>query len=141
MIIFNKDGSATFVSDTNVSVTQSASGTPAQIDTAYSTFLQANPPPVSPLISVPVTSASTPAINGTYAVDPDSQQKIAATSLYIQVNNRFPASQTALQWPDVNGVPHGFTTTALYQEFATAIADFVAAFDLGLEPVPPIQLS
>lgn len=45
MMQLNRDGSATFISDTNPQVTQNATGTPAQIDAAYLVFLAANPPP------------------------------------------------------------------------------------------------
>jgi hypothetical protein len=77
-----------------------------------------------------VTSTSTPAINGTYAIDTASQQQVAAISLYIQVNARFPASQTTFNWSDVNGTAHAFPTTAVFQEFATAMADYSAVLDL-----------
>lgn len=77
-----------------------------------------------------VQSVSTPAINGTYAMDPTSQQKIAALSLFIQVNNAFPAGMTTYAYPDINGTFHIFPTTALYQEFATAAANFVALLEM-----------
>lgn len=48
MISFNRDGSTTFISDTNPSITQHvAAGTPmATVDAMYATFLVANPVPV-----------------------------------------------------------------------------------------------
>lgn len=89
---------------------------------------------------VAVISTQTPALDGTYMIDPASQHRIAAISLYIQVNSRFPAGLTSFSWFDAAGVPHSFPTTAEFQSFATALADFVAALDLaaaGAGSVPP----
>ena len=77
-----------------------------------------------------VTSTATPALDGTYAITPDAVSKIMATSLYIQVNGKFPAGQAQLAWPDLAGKPHVFAATDSFQGFATAIADYVAHLDL-----------
>lgn len=87
-----------------------------------------------------VQSTSTPAINGTYAVDPASQQKIAAISLYIQVNGKFPAGQTTYAYPDVIGAFHTFPSTAMFQEFATAMGDFVALLDMYAVGAPGVTI-
>jgi hypothetical protein len=77
-----------------------------------------------------VTSTSTPALNGTYGVDPTAQGRIASVSTYILVNGRFPGGVTAYPWLDVTGAAHVFPTTAAFQAFATALADYVAALDM-----------
>ena len=89
---------------------------------------------------VTVTSVSTPALDGTYACDPSAQHKIAAVSLFITVNGRFPGGAATLAWPDATGTARVFPTTALFQAFATAVADHVAALDavaLGVTTVLP----
>ena len=87
-----------------------------------------------------VTSTSTPSINGTYAYDEVTQARINAVSTYIVVNNKFPAGQTQLPWPDAGGTLHLFTTPALFQSFASAVADFVAALDLGGNPPTTVTI-
>jgi hypothetical protein len=88
--------------------------------------------------SMQLVSTSTPALNGLYATDTVSQQKVQAISLYIAVNGRFPAGQATESWPDANGVMHQFQTTGQWQAFATAMGDFVAATDLGQTPTQPV---
>jgi hypothetical protein len=105
------------------------------------TFTNPNPPPAPPAPpSMQLVSTSTPALNAFYPIDPTSQQKVQAISLYVAVNNKFPAGQTAQAWPDVNGTMHQFATTAQWQAFATAMADFVAAIDLGQTPAQPVTI-
>ena len=94
------------------------------------------PPPTS----VQVNSTSTPALDGVYAFDPLTQEKIEAVSLYIQVNSKFPDGQTAFPWPDTSGTMHSFATTAQFQTFATAIADYATAIDLGQTPTAPVTI-
>jgi hypothetical protein len=98
-------------------------------------------PAPTPAPTMQLVSTSTPALNGAYAVDSATQQRAAAVSLYIQVNGKFPAAQTALSWPDASGAPHVFPTTAEFQAFATALADFVAALDLGQTPAQPVTIA
>lgn len=89
---------------------------------------------------IKITSAATPALDGTYAIDPGSQQRVASVALYIAVNGKFPAGQTALPWPDINGVPHSFPSTAEFQAFATALGDYVTALGLGQAPAQPLAI-
>ncbi len=77
-----------------------------------------------------IVSTSTPAISGTYAIDPASTSQINAVATYIAINNRFPAGQSALSWPDVAGALHIFSTTAEFQAFASAIADWMTKISL-----------
>lgn len=79
---------------------------------------------------VAITSTGTPALNGTYAVDSITQHKIAAVSVYILVNSKFPGGASSYAWPDVSGALHNFPSTAEWQSFATAVADYVAELDL-----------
>ena len=86
---------------------------------------------------IQIQSSSMSALNGTYAIDPPHQQQVASVSLYIAVNGKFPAGQFSLAWPDINGTPHSFPTTAEFQAFATVLGDYVAALELGQSPAQP----
>lgn len=77
-----------------------------------------------------ITSATYPALDGTYAIDPATQSKIQAVSLYIEVNGKFPAGYTAFPWEDVSGLTHTFPTTAEFLAFASAEADYVTRINL-----------
>jgi hypothetical protein len=96
--------------------------------------------PSALIASMQLISTSTPALNATYAIDPDTQQKVQSVSLYIAVNGRFPTGQTTQAWPDVNGTIHQFQTTAQWQAFAAAMGHFVAALDLGQTPAQPVSI-
>jgi len=105
------------------------------------TFTNPNPPSAPPPPpSMQLVSTSTPALNASYPIDATSQQRVQAISLYVTVNNKFPAGQTMQAWPDVTGTMHLFSTTAQWQAFATAMGDFVAAVDLGLTPSQPVNI-
>ena len=64
---------------------------------------------------VTLTSASTPALNGTYAVDPVHTAQINAVATYIQSTTTpgqapgtgatFPTGATTMPWIDTSGVP------------------------------------
>jgi hypothetical protein len=94
----------------------------------------------APIADMQVASTAEPALNGTYAIDPASQQKVQAISLYIAVNGKFPGGQSQQAWKDAAGIVHVFTSTAEWQALATAMADFVAAIDLGQTPSQPVTI-
>lgn len=80
---------------------------------------------------VNITSTSTPAVNGTYAIDSAAQQRINGVETFILKNNAFPGSSgTQLGYPDKTGVMHVFPSLAIWNEFATAVANHVADLDL-----------
>ena len=97
-------------------------------------------PPPPPPTTVQVNSTGTLSIDGVYAFDAHARSNLMAASLYIQVNNKFPAGQTSFPWYDSTGTPHLFTSTALFQQFASAIADYAAAWDIGMTPASPITI-
>lgn len=90
--------------------------------------------------TVQVVSTGTPALSGTYFIDAGSQQNIQAVSVYVAVNSKFPAGQSAQAWPDTTGTFHSFTTTTEWMAFASSIADYVAALKLGQSPTQPITI-
>lgn len=78
-----------------------------------------------------VTCTGTPALNGTYAVDDAAQARISRIETYIEKNGKFPGSAgTQLAMQDLQGGWHVFPSTALFTEFATAVADYVTELDL-----------
>lgn len=81
---------------------------------------------------VQITCTSTPALNGTYSITPSAQSKIQAVSLFILVNSKFPGGGSTMAWADVAGAAHVFPSTAEFQAFATAVADYVAALDAAI---------
>jgi hypothetical protein len=96
-----------------------------------------------------ITSTATPALNGTYAIDPPSQQAITSEVLYVQVTAsqgaaKFTNGQTTKGWPDATGAPHTFTT-AQFVAFAEGVGDVCrrpsgwgpAALAAGQQPTWP----
>lgn len=129
-------------------LTFGAAMTTDQISAVEAVYTAHNPATV-PLVTqaqaalvagVSVTSTGTPAINGTYDISPASQGRLAAVSTYILVNSKFPGGVTSYGWVDTSGVPHVFPSTALFQAFATAIADRVSVLEqiarLGVGTIP-----
>lgn len=82
-----------------------------------------------------VTSSGTPNLNGVYALDTVSQQKIIYEALYIQTtggaaSGRFSNGQSIRGWPDSSGTLHTFNTTQ-FINFSEAIASYVDAVLIG----------
>jgi hypothetical protein len=83
-------------------------------------------------LTLKVTSRSSPAVNGVYAIHPDMQQKIQQVALYVSINGKFPARLKAMPWPDAAGKVHVFNSPAIFREFASAAIDAVMVFDCQL---------
>ncbi len=77
-----------------------------------------------------VSSTSDPAFAASYAIDSNSQGKIGAVSTYILVNSKFPGGLATYPWLDMTGTAHVFASTTMFQDFATQVADYVAALDM-----------
>lgn len=76
---------------------------------------------------VTITSTGTPALNGTYAVDDQTQLKIIGLLARIANGLGFPPGNSAtLDYGDVQGNVHTFTETA-FKNLAVALGDFVLA--------------
>jgi hypothetical protein len=97
---------------------------------------------------VAITSASTPSLNDTYAIGPSSQAAMNAVTTYILLNAKFPGSSTTQAWSDATGTVHVFPSTTVFEAFATAVADYVAAVavygdsrgSIGSLPSPSISI-
>src|SRR6185312_2301514 len=73
-----------------------------------------------------VVSASTPAINATYAIDPPSLDKLFKTGAYILAFGAFPNGQATWTLLDLGGNPRTFPTTASFLSALRGVADYVA---------------
>ena len=58
--------------------------------------------------SLTIASTSTPALNGSYAIDPATQVHMQAEMLCVTVNGAFADATSSLAWPDAGGTArHG----------------------------------
>ncbi len=88
-----------------------------------------------------ITCTSTPALNGTYAVDQAAQARINAIETAILKNGAFPGSSGAqLAYPKIDGTLVVFPSTSVFSEFATAVANYVADLDLYAAGAPGATL-
>ena len=78
-----------------------------------------------------ITSASTPALNGTYAVAsgvPFGREDIGTEAQFVSTFSEFTNGTTTLQWPLIDGKTFvTFPTTASFMAFVKAAAQFYAA--------------
>lgn len=74
-----------------------------------------------------VTSTATPALNGTYPLDPVTQAHIQAEIIAILLNGTFADGTGTVVWLDTANAAHTFGSVAEFKAFASAIAAYVAA--------------
>jgi len=79
-----------------------------------------------------IASTGTPALNATYALSAAQQQNLANVALYIAVNGHLPGGQAALALTTASGGFVLVSSTAAWQEIATAVADYVTLLDAAL---------
>lgn len=84
------------------------------------------------LAGVAITSTGTPALNGTYGITLEAQQKITSEQVYIATTGKFTNGQTTRGWPDAAGTLHTFPSTAEFTAFAEAVAGYVDALAAAL---------
>jgi hypothetical protein len=104
-------------------------------DPRYLTYLNPAPTPASVVAvalaaGLAITSTGTPAIDGTYPLDSITQFEINSVMLFIQTNGDFPGGTSTYPWFDAAGAPHIFPSIAVFKEWATAVANYVAALKL-----------
>ena len=75
-----------------------------------------------------IVSASTPTLNGTYAVDPQSRSNLQALLLGYLLRSAFPGGGSTFAYPDASGAPHVMTQPQM-EEIGSALEDYVAALD------------
>jgi hypothetical protein len=74
-----------------------------------------------------VTSTATPALNGTYPIDPATQAHMQAEVIAILLNGTFADGTGTVVWADTGGEPHTFGSVGEFKVFASTIAAYVAA--------------
>ena len=77
-----------------------------------------------------ITSASTPALNGTYAVAsgvPFGREDIGTEAQFVSTFSEFTNGAQTLEWPLLNGTFVTFPSTASFMNFAKAAAQYYAA--------------
>ncbi|MDA8092612.1 MAG: hypothetical protein M0T84_01680 [Betaproteobacteria bacterium] len=83
-----------------------------------------------------LTCASTPAINGTYAINAGSQHTIALEAQFVSTFSEFTTGGAVdLPWQLANGQFVVFPTTSLFLAFAKAVAMTVAAAKLAIAQI------
>jgi len=102
-------------------------------------------PPTPPPIFLQIISTSYgSALSGTYRIDGPAQNQILSISAYILYNNRFPATSSdptgaTFPWLDANKGTHTFPNVTTFQNFASAVAAYVANYTIsgtaGPQPV------
>jgi hypothetical protein len=81
---------------------------------------------------VTVTSTRTPALNGVYPIDANSQMDISTEASFIATFNEFTTGGTTnLPWQLLNGTFVEFPTTTEFLAFAKAVGQLVAAAKLA----------
>lgn len=71
-----------------------------------------------------ITSASTPALDGTYAIDAEAWGEITGQMACISAGIGLPLDAGTVAWPDTAGDPHPFTA-AKFLDFAKVVRDYL----------------
>ena len=77
-----------------------------------------------------ITSTGTPAVNGTYACDATSVSNFNAVETYVLRNSTFPGPASQQAWVTQTGAVVVIPNTTVFNEIATAIANYVALVQL-----------
>ena len=97
---------------------------------------------------VTITSAATPALNGTYSIDGDTRANATAVCTGMALGKPLPGGGATINYPDMTGTMHAFAA-ADFVNFALAIENFIYEFDQALAAtiagesaaLPPSNLS
>lgn len=115
-------------------------------DATTGELAELSPPPTPEQIigaiimaGVNIVSTGTPALNGTYAIDPGAQQNISGVAAGIASRNRLPGGGSTFSYGDAVGVTHSFTA-AQYLDFASAVEDYIYALANGGSPTQPLTI-
>ena len=95
----------------------------------------------APVMGCEIVSASTPTINGTYAVDPASIADVMAEVQFIAAFAEFSTMAQTMTWSVIGGAVT-FPTPAAAMSVFKALAQYVTAlkqYAAGMTITPPIQ--
>jgi hypothetical protein len=73
---------------------------------------------------VTVTSTSNPALDGSYPLDPTTQQQITSIASAINAGMGLPGGQTTFNWPDASNNSHAWDATS-FIAYAKGLLDFL----------------
>lgn len=73
---------------------------------------------------ITITSTATPALNGAYGIDDQSQRFISGTAASIAARSRLPGGGATFGYGDITGAPHNFSSSD-FLNFADAVEDYV----------------
>ncbi len=113
-------GAPSYAIDGQGRVSQSFATTSAAPSTALAQYSAAI------AVGIAITSTGTPALSGTYALDPGTMQALYNLGTYIATNGTYPAGNATLNWPDLAGTVHTFGITSTFKAFVKALQDYVA---------------
>jgi len=71
-----------------------------------------------------VISDKVSSLNGTYCIDSQSQLQLNQEAQYVSMYGEF-STGSFLEWPDKDGNPHIFKTTASFMKFSKGVAQFL----------------
>ena len=126
------------INDPSVQAWMSAGNTPAPHTPPAPTLLDLAQAAMA--AGVTIQSASTPALNGTYACDPQTISDIQAETVFLLVNGGQFTAGTSLQWPHASGALHTFTSAAQFEAWASAVARYVGALRAVINGIPGASL-
>jgi hypothetical protein len=92
-----------------------------------------------------IVSTGTPALNGTYACDPATYQRVGGIVAAIGASLGLPGGGGTFNWPDISGTPHSFSA-ANFSALAKAMMDFEYALNTiigansGTLPSQPVTI-
>ena len=84
-----------------------------------------------------IRSTTTPELDGTYALD---RARVTAVAAFIAAHGAFPSGLPTLEWADINGQAHKFTSPQQFMAFATAVVDLLASLEAGNAPAQTADL-
>jgi len=86
---------------------------------------------------ITIKSTTTPELNGTYALD---RARVTAVAAFIAAHGTFPSGLPTLEWADIDGQAHKFTSPSQFMAFATAVIDLLSSLEAGNTPAQTADL-
>jgi len=80
----------------------------------------------------PIVSSATPALNGTYGVQPSDLLMVSGEQVYILTRQSFSNGQSSRGWQDVAGTYHTLPSIAEGEALFSALAGYVDALKTAL---------
>jgi hypothetical protein len=88
---------------------------------------------------ISIVSTGTPALNGTYAINPAAKTDIDGIYSSIKNGDGLPGGGASFNYFDIAGAPHSFEAVS-FPNFAKAVRDYIYAISQGQTPAMPITI-